>query len=213
MAAPELDALRARAKAARPLSKYLPGLKIVARDTMGPPAGVPLQYTYTIAARPGKDFADDFRPAYSPGDMLKLGVFSGKYLNDCTDEFPREWYMDALARDKLRPGAPDAAVNLFKVKSRKSIQYWRKKGWVPIIPGDRDARGWFQWYCRYWLGRRCPDVDAVQIKRWKSFARHAGQITASYKRTRSPPATRLEKMTHRPRQRQGLLQWSYNPWL
>ena len=212
---PKLDQLRARVPKARPLANYVPGLKVMAIDPMGPPVGMPKQYTYTLTARVGKDFDPDFRPAYNPGQMLQLGVFSGKYLNDCTGEFPREWFEKALKCDKLKPDEADPGANMFGIKSRKSVQYWRKKGWIPITEGDCDPRGWFQWYCRYWLGRRMPEVDAVQIRRWKAFRRHAGQITADYarlsKKGKPVPSSLEEKMSHRPRQRQALLQWSYDP--
>lgn len=165
-------------------------------------------YSYTLTEPPGQNFHPDFTPEYTPGQMLQLGVFSGKYINDCTSEFPREWFVDALAADKLRPEQGDPGVNLFKVKSRKSLQYWEEKGWIPLIPTDPDTRGWFMWYCRYWIGRRIPGLDEMQVKRWKSFRRHAGQVAAA-----NPPATRAEKRRHRPVQRQALLQWSHDPWV
>jgi len=205
---------RAERGKGRRLRDYAPGTRIVASDPMGPRVGLPREYTYVTEARPGRDFDPEFKPAYTPGEMLSLGVFSGKYLNDCVEEFPLEWFEAALARDKLRPGAPDPAVNLFGVRSRKPLGYWVEKGWIKITPEARDARGWFQWYCRYWLGRRQPAVDEVQIKRWKAFARHEGQIVASYAKLKPSevPKTRAEKSKHRPRQRQALLQWARNPW-
>lgn len=165
-------------------------------------------YSYTLVNMPGEGFPPEFTPHFTPGQMLLQGVFSGRYINDCTGEFPREWFTDALAADKLRPEGADPAVNLFGVKSRKSLGYWRGKGWAPLTPDDPDTRGWFMWFCRYWLGRRIPGLDELQIKRWKAFRRHAGQVAAS-----GPPATRREKRRHRPRQRQALLQWSYDPWI
>jgi hypothetical protein len=173
--------------------------------------------------------------------MLRLGVFEGKYLNDCIHEFPREWYKSALKADKLRPDKADPSVNLFGIKSRQSLATWRRNGWIPVHSGsnlrhnavsarhnfvvvkshamvprdtvpDYDVRGWFQWYCRYWIGRRIPEIDKIQIARWKAFARHAGQIRASYRRG-SRPITRAQKMKHRPKQRQALLQWAYNPFM
>jgi len=172
-------------------------------------------YTYTRTEAPGANFPPEFAPQLTPAEMLARGVFEGKYLNDCEGEFPAEWYRAARAAGKLRPGGADPRVNEFGVKSRKSLGYWRKKGWIPIAAGDRDVRGWFQWYCRYWMGRRMPAVDAVQIKRWRAFRRHAGQILASYRRMGAGerPRTKAEKRRHRPRQRQALLQWAYDPYV
>lgn len=198
----------------RPLEEFEPGLRISVRDSMAAASGMPERYSYTLDAPPGVDFDPEFEPAFTPGEMLAAGVFSGKYLNDCYREFPQEWFLDALEADKLRPGKADPSVNEFGVKSRKSVQYWRTKGWIPVVAGDRDPRGWFQWYCRYWIGRRMPEVDETQIKRWKAFRRHAGQIEASYRRLGdAAPRTRAQKRTHRARQRQGLLQWAYDPWI
>lgn len=152
-------------------------------------------YRYVLSEAPGKNFAAGFAPRFSPREMLELGVFEGKYCNDCRDEFPAEWYTRAKIAD-----TPDPALNRFGVKSRQSLQVWREKGWIM----EPDPRGWFQWYCRYWLGRRIADVDAAQIKRWRAFARHAAQVKANC------PAHCL---TCRPRQRQALLQWSYDPFI
>ncbi len=172
------------------------------------------RYSYVLSARPGRDFARDFRPAVSPARMLRMGVFEGKYLNDCVLEFPREWFARALAAGRLSPEGADASRNAFRIKSRLPLGEWRRRGWVPAARGDRDVRGWFQWYCRYWVGRRQPPVDAVQIARWKAFARHAAQILASYRRLgRRRPRTAAEKREHRPRQRQALLQWAHNPYV
>jgi len=152
-------------------------------------------YSYKLTAPAGRGFAGDFRPAFTPAEMLKLGVFEGKYCNDCRGEFPASWFAHARLGDE-----PDPALNCFGVKSRQPLQVWRDKGWI-IGP---DPRGWFQWYCRYYLGRRLPDIDARQIARWKSFARHAGQIRANCE---------PHDLGCRPRQRQALLQWAYDPFI
>lgn len=143
---------------------------------------------------------DDFEPYYTPQQMLSMGVFEGKYMTDCEGEFPIEWYTAAKKLDKLSPNEPDPSKNYFKIKSRLSLQEWRVRDWVPVHHKDKDVRGWFQWYCRYWIGRRIPDVDIIQIKRWKAFARHYAQVKKNAK----------GDLTKRPRQRQALLQWSWD---
>jgi len=150
-------------------------------------------YTYRLEAPEGADFAADFTPYLTPPQMLEMGVFEGKYMNDCRDEFPESWFANA----KLSY-TPDPNVNYFGIKSRQPLRVWQEKGWIY----GPDPRGWFQWYCRYYRGRRLPEIDAKQIKRWRAFARHAGQI-----RTNCEPGD-----PHcRPRQRQALLQWAYDP--
>jgi len=124
-----------------------------------------------------------------------MGVFEGRYLNDCTDEFPNKWFENAKLSQRADP-----SLNYFGIKSRQPLGVWREKGWIY----GPDPRGWFQWYCRYYMGRRLDQVDHIQIKRWKGFARHAGQIRAN-----CYPGD----IFCRPRQRQALLQWAYDPFI
>jgi hypothetical protein len=159
-------------------------------------------YSYILTENPGKNFDKGFKPEISPIEMLIMGIFEGKYLNDCFNEYPIEFYN----KSKLSVKA-DPSVNLFKIKSRQSLSTWRKKKWI-IEP---DPRGWFEWYCRYWLGRRIPAVDKIQIARHNSFVRHRGQINASIKKMKVKPTTKKQMMNHRPKQRQALLQWAYDP--
>lgn len=203
------DCLNIRSKA-NPLSWFTAGKKIKVSNRMQK------NYTYSLEFNAGKSLKNggkdkdgntirypDFNPKYSPGQMLRMGAFEGKYCNDQIFEFPREWYLTssgAFNSTKFSPDHADPGCNYFGVKSRQSLQEWRRKGWIPCAKGDKDTRGWFEWYCRYWLGRRQPEVDRVQIKRWKSFNRHYGQ----YKKNTQGKG----KNTH-PRRRQALLQWSY----
>lgn len=149
-------------------------------------------YSYALAEPVGEAFSEAFHPFYSPRQMLEMGIFEGKYCNDCIHELPREWFRNARISE-----VPDPALNYFGIKSRQPLSVWRQKGWVY----EPDPRGWFQWYCRYYLGRRLPELDHIQIKRWKAFTRHAGQIRANCE-----PGD----IFCRRRQRQALLQWSHN---
>ncbi|MBT2130251.1 hypothetical protein KKW20_03875 [Planktotalea lamellibrachiae] len=150
-------------------------------------------YSYQLEAPMGEEFDPGFTPFHTPPEMLAMGVFEGKYLNDCRDEFPADWYEGAKLSD-----APNPALNYFAIKSRQPLSVWREKGWIY----GPDPRGWFQWYCRYFMGRRLPQTDTTQIKRWRGFARHAGQIRANCD---------VGDIFCRPRQRQALLQWAYDP--
>lgn len=150
-------------------------------------------YTYELTEKMGKNFAPDFKPDLSPKQMLALGVFGGKYMTDCGAEFPSDWFTKA----KLSPEKSDSSINLFKVSASQPLSVWKKKGW--IYPDD--PRGWFQWYCRYYMGRRIPKEDARQIKRWKAMTRHIGQIAHN---------CRAGDTQCRPRQRQALLHWAYD---
>lgn len=150
-------------------------------------------YQYELTEKMGKNFAPDFKPDLSPKQMLALGVFGGKYMTDCSAEFPSDWF----TRAKLSPEKTDPLINFFKVAASQSLSVWKKKGWIYAD----DPRGWFQWYCRYYMGRRIPEEDARQIKRWKAMTRHISQIGNN---------CRMGDMQCRPRQRQALLHWAYD---
>ena len=150
-------------------------------------------YRYELVARAGKNFHPDFRPDLTPKEMLKLGVFGGKYLTDCRTEYPASWFKQA----KLSPQEADPKINYFGVLASQPLSVWQKKGWIY----KDDPRGWFEWYCRYYLGRRIPEEDDRQIKRWRAIVRHVAQIKKN---------CRPGDLACRPRQRQALLQWAYD---
>lgn len=149
-------------------------------------------YVYFRTEPVGRNFDEGFEPELTPKEMLQLGVFGGKYMTDCRDEFPSSWF----ARAKLSPARHDPRLNYFGVSASQPLAVWRKKGWIH----REDPRGWFQWYCRYYAGRRSLD-DERQIKRWRAIRRHVAQIRANCPR---------RAMDCRPRQRQALLQWAYD---
>ncbi|NLP04614.1 hypothetical protein GX411_01505 [Candidatus Fermentibacteria bacterium] len=149
-------------------------------------------YRYLLTEPPGRNFHPDFKPELTPREMLELGVFGGRYMTDCRNEFPKSWFVHA----KLCRERHDPALNFFGVNASRPLWYWRQKGW--IYP--EDPRGWFQWYCRYYMGRRCPD-DERQIRRWKAMSRHIAQI-----RKHCAPGD----WSCRRKQRQALLHWAYD---
>lgn len=150
-------------------------------------------YEYDLVEPEGKHFDPEFRPDLSPKQMLALGVFGGKYMTDCRDEFPEDWFAHA----KLSPEGKDPSLNCFGVDASQPLSEWKRRGWI----SQEDPRGWFQWYCRYFLGRRIPEEDARQIKRWKAIARHIAQLQSN---------CRPGDLSCRPRQRQAILHWAYD---
>ena len=149
-------------------------------------------YSYFLTESIGKNFHSEFKPELTPKQMLELGVFGGKYMTDCQKEFPKSWF----AKAKLSSEKHDPSLNCFGVNASKPLSYWRQKEWIY----HEDPRGWFQWYCRYYMGRRCPD-DQRQIKRWKAMQRHIAQVKKN---------CRKGDLNCRPKQKQALLHWAYD---
>jgi hypothetical protein len=150
-------------------------------------------YRYQLTEPAGRNFDPEFTPELSPKEMLALGVFGGKYMTDCRGEFPKSWFEGA----RLAPERHDPSVNYFGVDASQPLKVWRAKGWIH----PDDPRGWFQWYCRYYLGRRLGGEDRRQIGRWRAMRRHVRQVERNCERG---------DLFCRPRQRQALLHWAYD---
>ena len=150
-------------------------------------------YRYITSEPMGRNFDKEFKPELTPKQMLELGVFGGKYMTDCRKEFLASWFKKA----KLCPEKHDPKLNYFKVNASKPLSYWQKNLW--IYP--EDPRGWFQWYCRYYMGRRLPEEDQRQIGRWKAMIRHISQIRKYCAKG---------DQSCRPRHRQAVLHWAYD---
>lgn len=178
---------RARPAASAPGRAPVAGRVVIVNDTMQQ------GYRYVRSEPVGRNFDPSFTPELTPEEMLALGVFSGKYLNDCRAEFPARWF----ARARTSPERLDDRLNYFGVRASQPLSVWRRNGWIH----PDDPRGWFQWYCRYFMGRRMPDEDQRQIGRWRAMRRHVAQVRRA-----------CEPCDHRcrPRQRQALLHWAYD---
>jgi len=150
-------------------------------------------YRYELSEPEGRNFDKDFKPDLTPKQMLALGVFGGKYMTDCKKEFPKEWWV----KTKLCHDFHDPKLNYFGVNASQPLSVWRKKGWIY----KDDPRGWFQWYCRYYMGRRLGEEDKRQIKRWKAMSRHVAQVVKN---------CQVGDIYCRRVQRQALLHWAYD---
>lgn len=151
------------------------------------------RYMYERTEPAGKNFAKDFQPMLTPKEMLGLGVFGGAYFAEIPLEFPRSWWTQAKIS---KNGIPHKELNYFGVFASQSRDVWQAKGWIH----KDDPYGWFEWYCRYYMGRRHKD-DVRQIKRWNMMRRHIAQIKNN---------CMIGDDTCRPRQRQALLHWAYD---
>ncbi|KAG9543736.1 hypothetical protein KCU79_g17367, partial [Aureobasidium melanogenum] len=115
--------------------------------------------------------------------MLAEGAFGGSYyrplyskslrttIEDDWKELPAEWLRDLSVEKYLISPDYDPEINKFRVKCGQSIEEWEAAGWINHA---YDVRGWFQWYTRFWLGRRCDDDDR-QIGRWERCVGERGR--------------------------------------
>ena len=147
-----------------------------------------------------------FNPMLSPREMLNKGIFGGPYFSELIDlsAFPQDWFkgLDEIyyRSSKYRP-----EVNYFKVKSGQSQKEWEEKGWMH----KDDPRGWFEWYCKYFMGRRHED-DQRQINRWLSFCGPKGRWrNIIYKKIYEAKCEIDDSEAISRRVQQSLLHWSY----
>lgn len=155
-------------------------------------------YKYSLTEPEGKNFHKDFKPNLTPKQMLKIGVFGGAYFiavkGLIPKDLPKDWFKGVkLSKDKEKHGE----LNYFGIEASQPLSVWQKKGWIY----KDDPHGWFEWYCRYYLGRRLGKEDERQIKRWKAISRHIAQVSKN---------CRIGDVNCRPRQRQALLHWAYD---
>jgi hypothetical protein len=137
---------------------------------------------------------EKFEPELIPKEMLELGIFGGNYFSaKDIEEFPEDWFENA----KLDFTKTDKNLNYFEVNASQSREQWQRKGWI----FDIDPLGWVQWYFRYYQGRRVPEIDEIQIKRWRQMKRHIAQIEKNCQKG---------DLACRRRQRQALLHWAYD---
>lgn len=150
--------------------------------------------------------AMDFKPMFSPQEMLKKGIFGGEYFYNYkfNSDLPKNYFI-GIEKSYYRSSKYDPLKNCFKVRSGQTREDWKKNGWMHAD----DQRGWFEWYCKYYLGRRHID-DERQIKRWLSFCGPKGRWRNSiYSKIHSYGIDIKLSSNFSIRIQQSLLHWSY----
>ncbi len=151
-------------------------------------------YEYPLSKPEGRDFDDAFKPELTPAEMLGMGIFGGNYFTSPPKEFPKDWFTKVVFS---KTGHSDPKLNFFQVNASQPLIVWERKGWIH----PEDPKGWFLWYCRYFMGRRVPEEDERQITRWRNMRRHVSQLQNS---------CQAGDWSCRPKQRQALLHWAYD---
>ncbi|OCB90234.1 hypothetical protein A7U60_g2522 [Sanghuangporus baumii] len=164
-------------------------------------------------------FADapHFTPNMTPEEVLKAGSFGGtmfrrhysaitKQTLPETDykELPESWYANLDVKTYLTSEDYNSLVNRYRVKAGQTLSDWEKAGWVD----PQDPRGWFQWYARFYLGRRTAD-DARQIKRWLGVCGSSGRFKRSLVKRIAEKRASWDDETVSPILRQTLQHWAY----
>ena len=174
------------------LNDYTIGSEVNVEDSMQ-------RYHYVLQEVPGRNFSVNFTPNLTPQQMLELGVFGGDYFHNEHSEFPEEWFNSAKLSAEHNPH-----LNFFQVDASQPLQEWQSKGWIY----EEDPRGWFQWYCRFFLGRRTDD-DPRQITRWLRLAGPKGRFRGQLIQLCLRKHKAFNDFTVSPVIRQTLLHWAY----
>ena len=152
----------------------------------------------------------NFAPNKTPIKIIKEGAFGGTYFRDIYSNVNSNWYHNSWKEfNFLRDIDPklysknfyDVNVNKYKVKCGSSLRFWENTGWIR----EQDPYGWFQWYCRYYLGRHSKD-DERQIKRCNSIVNRFKSILVKMIKNKN---AKYNDYSVSPKIRQILLHWGY----
>ena len=160
----------------------------------------------------------DFKPNLTPKEVFKMGAFGGTYFRpikssvtgksykseNVIKEYPKSWFTGINKKTHVISSKYDKNINKYKVKCGSSLEDWEKNGWID----KQDPYGWFQWYCRFYKGRRSDD-DERQINRWKKLAGPNGRFRKRLINMIKKKNTKYNDETVSPVIRQVLLHWGY----
>ena len=164
-----------------------------------------------------KDYPE-FKPNVVPKDVFKKGAFGGTYFrpiySSITDknytgksvisEYPKSWFTGLNIDNVVISETYDKKVNKYGVKCGSSLESWEKSGWIV----KEDPYGWFQWYCRFYRGRRMYD-DERQIDRWAKLAGPNGRFRRRLMNEIIKKNKKYDDPSVSPVIRQVLLLWGY----
>jgi len=166
-----------------------------------------------------KTFKDhpEFKPNLSPHQILKMGAFGGTYFRpiyssvtkkhykseDVIKEYPKSWFKGIDIEKMVTSSKYDKKVNKYGVKCGSELEDWEKSGWMH----EQDPYGWFQWYCRFYMGRRIKEEDDRQISRWLGLGRFKNRLYGMIEKKKGIES--LNDITISPVIRQVLQHWAY----
>lgn len=165
------------------------------------------------------DLIKEFHPNVTPEEVLRAGSFGGTYFRSISSAVTNisykssqvlentlhpDWIAGLNKSTTLTSATYRASINKFKVKCGGSLGMWESSGWI----SDVDPYGWFQWYCRFYQGRRCSD-DERQISRWMKSVGSKGRFRSQLcnKIIATNNATNIDDIKVSPVIRQTLLHW------
>jgi hypothetical protein len=165
-----------------------------------------------------EDIHTQFKPNKTPQQVFKMGAFGGTYFrpihssitgkdytpSEAMKGLPKPWFEGIDIKNKITSDTYDKKINKYKVKSGSSLEAWETSGWID----KQDPYGWFQWYCRYFNGRRTAD-DERQISRWLKLAGPNGRFRRTLMNKIIKKQTTYNDISVSPVIRQVLLEWGY----
>ena len=170
-----------------------------------------------------KDYPE-FKPNLSPKDVFYLGSFGGTYFRDIKSsvcnkkftgeevisEYPKSWWKDINIKEMVTNNKYDKNINNYGVKCGTTLEFWESKDWI----NKHDCYGWFQWYCRFFMGRRLGSEDERQINRWKGVCGEKGRfknwlINDIIKKKNNTNNVGVDDFEISPVKRQLLQHWGY----
>jgi hypothetical protein len=149
-----------------------------------------------------------FYPNLTPRQVIEAGAFGGCYFGYPIDERVDydydtlfKYHFEGLDEELYLGRDYKPKSNKWKIRSGKDYRFWKDMGWMH----KDDPYGWFEWWCKYDMGRRHED-DKRQISRWQAFCGNEGRWRNNIYRQVQKSG---EDWTVSPRIQQSLLHWGY----